>query len=507
MTSMPPAKHAGWSSRRLGGLAATVLVSAVFLLLVAGAVAHREVPWTLKAILLLLLAASGAAPVLGAAALIVLLPLATVMAGGALGRGLTDVLLLTFLSGASLRLTFPDYDLPGRLRGPALVLIVAVVASAVVELQALQTVFPVRPLASELWSSVTSGSWIVSADFVSVREAVRWIAGLVAAVYLERLIWRWPGSTWWIVRAWLTAGVAGGIVTAWYVTPRGHSWGELLNIFLHERVSALQPDLNAAGSYFALFVIPAVVVGLRRRSVWVLVGVVPLTLLPFWLAQSRAAIGAVVLTLAAAGVRQLWRQKRGRLAVVSALGGAGVLAAALIVTAQTHIGLGGAAGVRVELAEVGLLTSRHYPVFGVGLGDYIRMSRRWVRPEMVQLYNYLPRGENAHNNYLQILVELGLPACLIFLVLVGTVVWSAWRLPPESRSPELTGMALGVTAFLISAFFGHPLLLAPVSAAFFLGLGISAGLLPPRAVQARWRHWLVGAGVLFYLLSVWWRIG
>src|SRR6187401_1282863 len=113
---MPPPERAGWSPGRLAAVAATVLVSAVFLLLVAGVVAHRGVPWTLKAILLLLLFASGAAPALGAAALIVLLPLATVMADGALGRGLTDVLLLTFLSGASLRLAHTDRDCRERLR-------------------------------------------------------------------------------------------------------------------------------------------------------------------------------------------------------------------------------------------------------------------------------------------------------------------------------------------------------------------------------------------------------
>ena len=506
MTSMPPAARAGWSVSRLAAVAATVLVSAAFLLLVAGAVAHRDVPWTLKAILLLLFVASGAAPIFGAAVLIVLLPLVTVMAEGRLGAGLTDVLLLTFLSGASLRLALADRDRLERLRGPALVLIVAIIASAVVELHELQAIFPVRPLAAEIWGSVTSGSWIESAEFAFVGAAVRWIAGLVAAVYLERLIRRWPERARWIFPAWVTAGVAGALVTIWYVASRGHSWRALADIALHMRLSALQPDLNAAGSYFALFVLPVLVIGLARRALWLLVLVGPIVLLPFWLAQSRAAIGAVVLTFAAAGVRHFWRQKRGRMVVAGALAGAGVLAAALSVTAHTHVGLGAAAGVRVQLTEVGIQTARRYPVFGVGLGDYVRMSRRWVRPDMKQLYHYAPRGDNAHNNYLQILVELGLPACLLFLALVGTVAWNAWRLPPESTSPELTGMSLGLSAFLISAVFSHPLLAAPVSAAFFLALGITAGLLPPPAAQTRWHGWLVGAGVLFYALSVWWRL-
>ena len=74
MTSLLPVELSGWSRRRLAAIAATVLVSAVFLLFAVGVVAHRGVPWTIKATVLLLFVASSAAPAFGAAALIVLLP-------------------------------------------------------------------------------------------------------------------------------------------------------------------------------------------------------------------------------------------------------------------------------------------------------------------------------------------------------------------------------------------------------------------------------------------------
>jgi hypothetical protein len=71
--------------------------------------------------------------------------------------------------------------------------------------------------------------------------------------------------------------------------------------------------------------------------------------------------------------------------------------------------------------------------------------------------------------------------------------------------PIERGMALGIVAFLISALFGHPLLVPLVGAAFFVALGLTAGTVGPSDRPVPWAEavtWLM-AGV--YLGSLLWR--
>jgi O-antigen ligase len=219
----------------------------------------------------------------------------------------------------------------------------------------------------------------------------------------------------------------------------------------------------------------------------------------------------VIVLCAHEGLRLL-RSRRVRLAAGAVVLGLAAMAALLVATARSHVGLGAAAQIRVQLTEVGLATARRYPVFGVGLGDYVRMSRRWIAPDMTALLHFASQGENAHNNYLQIVVELGIPAGLVFLAMVGRMAalgWSGWddrRARSEMPTPELEGLALGFSAFLLSAVFGHPLLIPLVSATFFLALGLLAGLAPVPAPRGPNRALAIQAAVLFYAVSLVWRL-
>src|SRR5690606_27093565 len=137
---------------------------------------------------------------------------------------------------------------------------------------------------------------------------------------------------------------------------------------------------------------------------------------------SRAAIAAAVLVLWAAALMmftgsQSGARRKSRLAV--ALLGSTVLVVVAVMgifraTARSNVDPQTAFQVRVEMLWVGLESVRRHPTFGVGLGDYISATRRFVTPETPLLFDYAPDGENAHNNYLQIVVELGVPAALVF---------------------------------------------------------------------------------------------
>jgi O-antigen ligase len=158
--------------------------------------------------------------------------------------------------------------------------------------------------------------------------------------------------------------------------------------------------------------------------------------------------------------------------------------------------------VRLDLIASGVEAWKRSPIFGVGLSDYISVTRRFVSPDMTLLRAMAPTGENAHNNLLQIAVELGLPACAAVLWLI----WAAAGPAMATRAgPIERGMALGIVAFLISALFGHPLLVPLVGAAFFVALGLTAGTVGPSDRPVPWAEavtWLM-AGV--YLGSLLWR--
>jgi hypothetical protein len=67
-------------------------------------------------------------------------------------------------------------------------------------------------------------------------------------------------------------------------------------------------------------------------------------------------------------------------------------------------------------------------------------------------------------------------------------------------------MALGLSAFLLSALFGHPLLQPQVFAPFCAALGVTAGLTQrPRSLSSQ--SLVVQAAALFYGLSLLWRLG
>jgi hypothetical protein len=131
-----------------------------------------------------------------------------------------------------------------------------------------------------------------------------------------------------------------------------------------------------------------------------------------------------------------------------------------------------------------------------------------VTDEYPQLKRFAPTGQNAHNNFLQILGELGVPALLAFLWLVVPVV-RRWPWEPGSTSDSVvyaSAMAAGLATFLITALFGHPLLIPQVAAAFFLALGLTSALRPAPAGTRRVGQVMLWAAIVGVVVSLPWRI-
>ncbi len=105
----------------------------------------------------------------------------------------------------------------------------------------------------------------------------------------------------------------------------------------------------------------------------------------------------------------------------------------------------GLANNRLELAEVSLRIIADYPITGSGAGTF-----RWIFP----LYKDVRFGglfyEHAHNDFLEIAIEQGIVGLLIFLTLVGVMLFKNYRTYCDrqnrlARSVSLGAMIAGVS--------------------------------------------------------------
>ncbi len=400
---------------------------------------------------------------------------------------LPEPVVLAFLAGWLLRRTIePGPEASDRTRAiltPALLFGLAVAASA-----AAQTRLP-GDVATLSWSTVERAFHFLSRTYYTDPDAFGGIANgalllegvglFVAAVALIR---REPalGPR---VAAMVVAGGAG--VAALNVTRLATvclrselPWAALKAYLPTLRISAVFGDFNAAGSYFALIVPLALGLAFSARpfrGAWLFAA--GLSGAGLWLAGSRTALVAVVpiaIAVALAGARRL----RSVVAVVVFLlvvGGFLVLPTTMarFTPSDPIRSLGVTLHARLELSRAALKMFADRPVVGVGVGRFRLHVGNYVSEDLPDEV----RRENAHNNFLQLLAELGLAGFLPFvwlLVAIGRQAWPALR--PGVLTGPLAGAASGVAAFGLTCLSGHPLLIDVVAFAFWLVLGVTAGL-------------------------------
>jgi O-antigen ligase len=255
------------------------------------------------------------------------------------------------------------------------------------------------------------------------------------------------------------------------------------------RVSGPFSDLNAAGSYFLLLCTPAVAGALttdgRRRTWWC----VAAALLAFgvWTSGSRAAVLVGLVCIGAWVVVAAWRTSRWRYPIIGAVL---VVSAAVVWLFPNPIvdrSVTSAVGIRAEMARVAERMWRTDPWIGVGIGRFYERSGEFVRdPYVKNLYG----RENAHNNFLQVLAELG----VIGLTAFGLLLWRA-----SPAVGDVDALSLGILAFLATCLAGHPLLLFSVALPFWILVGAAAGR---NAVYHHRRRWVTPALIALAVLAI-----
>ena len=199
--------------------------------------------------------------------------------------------------------------------------------------------------------------------------------------------------------------------------------------------------------------------------------------LALWMTQSRTAYAGAVIGLAAVWIYS--RRASWTIVAVSAAGAAALLTWGVFLNqgSATQSSASLSMSLRGDMAKIALQVAKERPIFGVGLGEFRVASRQFVTPELEQRFPATVSGENAHNNFLQVLAELGIVG---FAAFAGLLIAAAWSVKGANdagaeRHPQIA-LAGGVVAFLVTCIGGHPLLTAEVLWMFLLALGAMVAL-------------------------------
>jgi O-antigen ligase len=416
------------------------------------------------------------------------------------GVHFTEALLLAFIAGASLRrvTSAVTVSVAPLVLWPSVLLIAAALASAAVQepVLAAQQQPPVTAIA---YGRALFRDYLVAHNNVTL--AVQFSEGLLVLILVADSVGRAPH---WRDRAvrMLVAGGTGAaalnVVRLLIAAARRPQVFEALRAYaVDARISAQYSDWNAAGSYFAMVLVVAVGLARIRPAVYAAPAMVIAAAL--WLTGSRTAMAVVLLIAVAAACLRLRRPTISRAAAL----------AGLLILVGVLAGLGWryypsarndpasfSWNTRLVLWKAGVRMMAHDPLFGVGVGRFYDLSPDYAESVLAVIWR---PHENAHNNFVQMLAELGVPGLLFFVAVIGgTLVTSA-------RVARLRGWSLpaGLTAYLLTCLTGHPLLVPEAAYPFWAVMGLAAADTEPvRRTTRAWRGWVAGCAVAAYALSI-----
>jgi O-antigen ligase len=467
-------------------------------------------PWRFRVIVATLFGLSATAPHIGLLALAAFVPLGHLSEAGLrlYPFRLTEAAVLAFFAGWLVR-GQPDRDGPRVPSTPAWLLALVVCASVVAQMWIASR----EPGELPENLQVLYQAYYLIPDRIGFGSAALLLEGLglmAATVALLR------------VRPQLAVTLP-GVMTASAIVATGSSVllakGFAFPQILEEharvvvRTSAHVPDPNAAASYFGMMLFVALGMAARRpgQILWLVAAMAEVVGLV--LAASRTGAAAVAggfVLFALCWWTAAWRPRRKAWAMAIALTivVAGGVARAWMLRTDT-----GATSRQQFLAtSYRMITDR--PWTGVGIGRYYDQSMLYASPDISWIYPF----ENAHNFFLQIAGEIGIPGLVLIIAIVGSIGFDAAR--GIARSPtdmRLIGCAVGTLTMIATWLSGHPLLLPEVAFSFWILLGLLAALAGSVLIGSRERSrqavrffaarkslaWLTAAGaVALILISV-----
>jgi O-antigen ligase len=199
----------------------------------------------------------------------------------------------------------------------------------------------------------------------------------------------------------------------------------------------------------------------RRLWKWSARMCVPVLAFAVFVAQSRGGLLAIGVM---AGLAWLNSRRKLRLTVLF-LVGASVLSAlgpSKMIQRVEQIQVGGqwqtgaelSTRARVELGRAGLRMMEAHPIFGVGLEQF-REHEFHYNPVLMVIE---PRPHIAHDTYVQIGAEGGVPTLALYLAIMALALFTYRALETSPEVPEAlaalaTAMRIGLIGFLVAAVF------------------------------------------------------
>jgi len=438
-----------------------LLTIALFVCLFAAGLREPAIATQLKLIALALLGATAVSPSWGLIAITVALPLAPFAQiyteSNIAGAESAEFLALSYLVVAGVHVARQGARHVRWLAAALSSLSVVVAAAAFLRI-AEQFHLPWGQTARMLGRHVVTDYFVATNTFRGLHSATAWIEASALALVTAAIVSD-PKARHRLAMAWL---VAGGAVAAMFSVrrliqvsiARPHPIATAIHFLGALRFHPFYADVNAAGSYLALFAVPAWWCAMRNGWWWPATASVGLAL---WLTGSRAATVAAV-----GGCLCCWLMARSR-SRFTAIAGLLVAAAIAVVMALNPAGPHTEGGIarRWELTSIGFRMTATRPLLGVGLDRFKSLA-----------------GENAHNQFVQILAEMGILglAAFVWVLCAAAARIRAALTATASADRALIGLSGGLIAFLVSSLFGHPFLTSEILLAFMLTLGMTAGV-------------------------------
>jgi len=216
----------------------------------------------------------------------------------------------------------------------------------------------------------------------------------------------------------------------------------LLGFFQHWSLSTDQLAARDAG------VIPAwargwVLPSLLAVGLLLMIGTLALT-------QSRSAIlGTGVALLLLASFRRRWLRPALLLALVAAALAWHYVEPQAILHSMLAVGTEGMVATRFDMWQRALYMIQDFPYTGVGLNMYSQTANS-LYPFFTILPERVLRLTHAHNVFLQVAVDLGLPGLVAYLALqmgFGAAWWTAYRRPALG---PLRALAVGLLCSMVA---------------------------------------------------------
>ncbi|MFH1023642.1 MAG: O-antigen ligase family protein [Planctomycetota bacterium] len=117
---------------------------------------------------------------------------------------------------------------------------------------------------------------------------------------------------------------------------------------------------------------------------------------------------------------------------------------------------------RINLWYLGVQIVKRNPVFGVGFGNYPRVSQELAREGVEVPFGGLVTEQwDPHSTYVAIATEMGVPALILFLLILGIFAKSAWGICRGSHDRFFRSIAVGylggMVGLLVVNIFGSRL--------------------------------------------------